>query len=185
MKKLLAIFDLDGTLFNTNGVNYYAYKAALEEFDISLDKQYFENNCSGLHYKKFLPQLCNNDLDLTEKVHDRKIKLYSQYLFKSKMNVHLFNFIKLIKNEYNTAVASTASRANIKMILDSFGVYDLFDLIIGQEDVMYHKPHPQAFLEAMKYFNAEPCDTIIYEDSQVGLEAALQTGATVMQVRNF
>ena len=38
MKDYLALFDLDGTLFDTGDVNYYAYKDALEPYEIKLDK---------------------------------------------------------------------------------------------------------------------------------------------------
>ena len=37
----LAIFDMDGTLFNTNDVNYYSYKEALEKYNVSLDYNHY------------------------------------------------------------------------------------------------------------------------------------------------
>lgn len=185
MKKYLAIFDLDGTLFDTTDVNYYAYKTALEEFGFSLDRQYFLEKCFSLHYTKFLPLLCNKNSELTEKIHNRKKELYSNYLSKAKMNNHLFNFIKLIKSEYNIAIASTASKTNILAILEHFKVSNLFDLIIAQEDVSKPKPDPQAFLDAIKYFNASSDNTVIFEDSEIGIEAAKATNAAIVQVKNF
>ena len=54
MKKLV-LFDLDGTLFDTGDVNYYAYKDALAPFGITLDKEYFVNHPS----ESVPPQQCS------------------------------------------------------------------------------------------------------------------------------
>ena len=46
MKKYLALFDLDGTLFDTTDVNYYAYKDALSSFGVELTRDYFISKSS-------------------------------------------------------------------------------------------------------------------------------------------
>ena len=51
----LAIFDMDGTLFNTNNINYYAYKEALDKYNVSIDYEYYCRFCNGRHYLDFLP----------------------------------------------------------------------------------------------------------------------------------
>ena len=48
-KKYLALFDLDGTLFETGEVNYHAYQDALAPYGITLDKEYFLKRCNGRH----------------------------------------------------------------------------------------------------------------------------------------
>lgn len=70
-ERLLALFDLDGTLFDTGDVNYYAYKDALEPYEIKLDKEYFVKHCNGRHYTEFLPELMG-DSDHIESVHEAK-----------------------------------------------------------------------------------------------------------------
>ena len=65
MKKL-ALFDLDGTLFNTNEVNYYAYSEALKEKGYSIDYEFYSKYCNGRHYKVFLPERVNNEEEVTE-----------------------------------------------------------------------------------------------------------------------
>ena len=50
----LAIFDMDGTLYNTNDVNYFAYKEGLNTFGVDLDYDYYCNYCNGRHYKVFI-----------------------------------------------------------------------------------------------------------------------------------
>ena len=54
-----------------------------------------------------------------------------------------------------------------------------FDLIISQEDVKNKKPDPEGFQKAMDFFKVQCRNSIIFEDSDVGIEAALRSGATV------
>ena len=96
----LALFDLDGTLYNTNDVNYYAYKEALNKYDVDIDYNYYCDYCNGRHYTVFVPPLVNNDKDKIEDIHKTKKEAYSKYLDKVKVNEHLFNIIESIKNEY-------------------------------------------------------------------------------------
>ena len=70
-------------------------------------------------------------------------------------------------------------------ILMYFGYDNLFELLITQEDITKTKPDPQGYLLAMEHFSAQPEDTIIFEDSDVGIQAARATMATVMVVNQF
>ena len=73
MKNCLAIFDLDGTLFDTTEVNYYAYKEALQMYGYNLNHDLFTEECNGRHYKEFLPVIVAN-LDHIEEIHNYKKK---------------------------------------------------------------------------------------------------------------
>ena len=87
-KEYLALFDLDGTLYDTSEVNYYAYKDALNPFGIALDKRFFVEECNGRHYTEFLP-LVISDLTLMGEIHERKKNAYAENLDKARDNKHL------------------------------------------------------------------------------------------------
>lgn len=184
MKKL-AIFDLDGTLFNTNDVNYWAYCTALKEKGFNLDYNYYSEYCNGRHYKVFLPNIIKNDEATIEYVHNRKKELYPKFLDKAIPNNHLFNVINNLKDDYYLAVVTTASKKNALEILDHFHKKEIFDLIITQEDITKPKPDPDGFIKAMKYFNINPEDAMIFEDSDVGVEAAILSKASVFKIVKF
>ena len=184
MKKL-ALFDLDGTLFNTNEVNYYAYSEALKEKGYNIDYTYYSNYCNGRHYTVFLPQIVNNNEEIINYVHKRKKELYSSYLNKAKINIHLFNIIESLKETYNIAIVTTASKKNTHDILKYYNKLELFDLILTSDDIEKPKPDPEGYLKAISYFNATPENTIIFEDSEVGIEAAKKTGSSVLIINNF
>ena len=89
-----------------------------------------------------------------------------------------------MKNEYHTAVVTSGS-SNSKDILRYFGRLELFDVIFTIDDVKNGKPDPEGFLKAMEYFKVKPENTIIFEDSDVGLVAARKTGASICVVDDF
>lgn len=183
MKKC-AIFDMDGTLFCTNDINYYAYKEALDKYRFSIDYDYFCNYCNGRHYKDFLSKI-TNDEKIIEDIHNIKKEAYSNYLDKVKINKHLFNIIKLIKRSYNIALVTTASKKNTYEILDYTKTIDYFDLILTGDDIKKKKPDPEGFIKAMDYFKVDGENCMIFEDADVGIEAAKKTGSTVFQIEDF
>jgi HAD superfamily hydrolase (TIGR01509 family) len=56
-------------------------------------------------------------------------------------------------------------------------IEDGIDGIISGDDVINPKPHPDCFLEAMRRVGVTPAESIIFEDSEVGIEAARRSGA--------
>lgn len=186
MQKRLAIFDLDGTLYDTRAVNYKAYKQALQGYDAELDRDYFFDYCNGRYYKQFLPEISSKlTAEDMEIIHERKKAAYHGCLSEAKANENLIEMIRSIRGDFHTALVTTASKRNAIEILDYFGHAGLFDLILTQEDVSKKKPDPECFLKAMAHFEVPPEDTIIFEDSESGIEAALNSGAGVCRVMDY
>ena len=101
-------------------------------------------------------------------------------------NNKLLEFIALMKrNGVKTALASTAQKQNIYNLLDYIKQSSLFDLIITGSDVMESKPNPECFLSIMSHFNCKAEATLIFEDSPVGIEAAIQSQAQYIQICKF
>lgn len=181
----LALFDLDGTLFDTKSANFHAYNEALEKFSCAMDYDYYCSFCNGRHYREFLPQIVGYDETVLEAVHRDKKRLYAKHLDKAVINEPLFHIIRLMKPECKTAVVTTASKANCMDILEHFKVTGLFDLLLTHNDITRLKPDPEGFLKAMEYFGVAPEDTVIFEDSEVGLEAAARSGAFYYKTFGF
>lgn len=183
-KDKLAIFDLDGTLFDTDEVNFSAYKEAAEAFGAKLDRDFFVKECSGRRYKEFLPLILGS-AEHVEEAHAIKKDAYSRNLDKARVNNALIDYINNSKKDHHIAIVTTASAKNVHEILDYFKLEDLFELIITQEDIANPKPDPEGFLKAMEYFGIQASNTVIFEDSEVGIEAAIRSGASVMAVKQF
>lgn len=182
----LVILDMDGTLFDTTDVNYYSYKEAIAEYGYDVDHDFYKNEINGKHYKEFLPLFATDDPELMEIIHDKKKELYPKHLNKARLNEGLIQTVRALrKTGVMAALVTNASKKNVFDIVECFGLTKDFDLIITQEDISKPKPDPESFIMAMEHFGVKREETIIYEDSGVGLEAAKRSGAEYCQVYGY
>ncbi len=183
-KKLL-IFDMDGTLFDTSESNYWAYHDAAAELGYEIEHVKFLNVFVGKNYKEFLPQFGIEDDAVHKKIHDIKKAKYKHYFDKIRKNEELFKLMSNVKGKCKIALATTASKKNTYEILDFFRVNDFFDFILTQDDVNNLKPNPECYNKVMEIMKVSPKDTVIFEDSEVGIKAATLSGASVIKVAAF
>ena len=188
LKNKLAIFDLDGTLFDTKDVNYNAYQNAIRmaEIDVKIDYDDFCKLYNGKNYREFLPKIIPNiSEEQLKKIHNFKKNIYQEYLDKAKKNDLLFSMIEEIKEKFYISIVTNASKKNVKDILEKFSVKNLFDLLITQEDVKNPKPSAEGFLKAMNHFNISKKNTIIFEDSEIGIQAANKAETNYVKVYGY
>ena len=81
------------------------------------------------------------------------------------------------------AVASGGFRQVIIRQLETIGCLDWFDTLVTAEDTQRHKPFPDVFLEAAHRLGVAPQHCIVYEDADLGLEAARAAGMHWIDVR--
>lgn len=181
----LIMVDLDGTLFDTKDVNYYAYSEAIRHYGYSIDYDYYCKYCNGRHYLDFLPQITTSDESILKDIHSRKKNAYSKYLSKAKLNKGLLEMLITLKSISKIALVTTASKKNTMDILNKFDVASVFDLIVTHEDIKKSKPDPEGYIKAMRYFGVNPSEAIIFEDSDVGVMAAEKSGAQCFIVKGY
>ena len=138
--------------------------------------------------KTFLQPLMggNPAPEAVERVHDRKKELYSSCLPMVRPNTSLLAILQAMKAAgHDLACVTTGSRKNATEVLEYFHCADWFGVFITGEDVVRSKPDPEGYLKAMAHFGVTPAETMIFEDSGPGLEAARASGATVYKVEAF
>jgi HAD superfamily hydrolase (TIGR01509 family) len=81
------------------------------------------------------------------------------------------------------AVASGGGRVMVERTLHQLGLHDWFPVVVAAEDTVRHKPEPDVFLEAARRLGVAPGDCIVYEDTDLGLEAARRAGMRGVDVR--
>ena len=83
------------------------------------------------------------------------------------------------------AVFSNKPHANTVDVVETLFGKGFFDAVQGQKTNVPKKPAPDGFLMAMEHFGVAPADTIIFEDSPEGIQAAQASGAPYLLVREI
>ena len=185
MKNKLAIFDLDGTLFDTVPANYAAYESVLKKYGFSLEETYFAKHCNGRYYKDFLPEIIGSDPVLLEQIHKEKIAVYPDFFPKIRENRGLFDLLETLQKDYHIALVSTAAKPSVYAILELFQRSSCFELILTQAEVPKKKPAPDGFQMAMAHFSIPAENTVIFEDSPEGIAAAKACGAQCFVIQSI
>jgi HAD superfamily hydrolase (TIGR01509 family) len=176
------VTDFDGTIVDTFEANYAAYCMAFKHCGLELLKEQY-HACFGLRFDAFMDVMKINDADLRNKIKQEKARVYPMCFGHLKPNETLINFIQKAKlSGVKTAIASTAQRGNLMNVLKHLQLEHLFDIIIAGDAVKEGKPNPEIYLTSMSMLGVEPSETLVFEDTEVGLQAAEKSGANVMKI---
>ena len=77
---------------------------------------------------------------------------------------------------WKQAIASSAPRLNVEVVLEALNLTHVFDAVASAEDVNVGKPDPQVFLKAAEKLRVPPSRCIVVEDAAAGIEAARRAG---------
>ena len=83
---------------------------------------------------------------------------------------------RLHRDGWRQAIASSAPRANVDVMLSVLGFDRFFDAIVSAEDVAAGKPDPEVFLTAAARLGVPPSQCVVVEDAAAGIEAARRAG---------
>ena len=176
------ITDFDGTLVDTFEANLRAYQKAFQEVGLNLTAERYRE-CFGYRYDRFMQKMGVTDKTIADSIKELKKQYYPEYFDCLKPNTTLINLIAGIKKMGGkTAIASTARKENLMNVISYLGIAHHFDLIFAGVDVKKGKPDPEIYLKSMAALGVTPDETFIFEDSQVGIDAAKASGASYMIV---
>ncbi len=190
----LILLDLDGTLADTRQANARAYAATLREAGYALTEEEYIERYFGMRCNEFLTRFGIADPAERERLRLRKIALYPSFFDTVRLNRPLWDFCRAAQRQgVRLWLVSTGSRANIDNTLRHIGIggpesagdacpEGRLDGILSGADTLHPKPAPDAFLEAMRRAGCTPRETLVFEDSAVGLEAARRCGAAYFKV---
>lgn len=177
------IFDFDGTLADCKELHQGAFRGAIES--LCPDAEYTDEELEGrptrekiriLHSKGYA---FNGDkLNLLKQAEtQRHLEKYIQF------DVHLFDIINELSQQYKLCVASNATELFVHRSLEILQIKHLFVKINTATDFPA-KPDTTTFEDCMRYTNSNYMNTLIVEDSPVGIQCATATGCQVLEVAN-
>ena len=180
------LFDCDGTLADTMPAHYRAWLHVTKHHGILFDEDRFYA-LGGRPTRDILATLANEasiEIDLD---HASEMK-ESAFLEQVKYVKAIDPVIAALRRAHGhvpVAVVTGGYRDVCEKILLQIGIREFFDCIVASEDTNRHKPHPDPFLEAARRLGVAPEGCLVWEDSDLGIEAARQAGMSWIDVRSF
>jgi len=180
------IFDCDGTLADSMPLHLEAWKRALSDFGETYRPEFFAP-LGGMHEEQIVA-LYNRryhlDLDPEELVR-RKHVYFKAGIPRVEPIEPVVEVARRYDGELPMAVVSGGTAENVALTLEGLGIRRLFSVILTADDPIAPKPAPDLFLEAACRINVAPSLCQVFEDGDLGLEAARRAGMTATDVREF
>ena len=184
----LVIFDLDGVLIDSKQIHYEALNRALgNEYAISIEEHLA--NYDGLPTRSKLNMLSERKglpTDRHASIARTKQKATVDILKETvEPRDDFTDMCRELKDRgYILACASNAVRDTVKMSLLKLNLIEYFDFWYSNEDVEKPKPHFEMYFKCMLKANCKPSETLIIEDSHIGRQAVLDSGANLLAVED-
>lgn len=171
------LFDLDGTLLNTNELIHQSFVYTFEHFGYSFSREEI------VHFNG--PPLIETFTNVHPELAEEMVNVYRDH-----NHAHHEQYVTLFPNVKETldilkdsgkklAIVSAKMRISVKLGLEITGIKDYFDTIIAVDDVENPKPHPEPVLKAMSDLEAGTSDVIMvgdnYHDIESGKNAGIKT----------
>jgi HAD superfamily hydrolase (TIGR01509 family) len=178
------LFDLDGTLTETDTLHYKIWRELLSEQSVEINNDFYKQKISGrlnpAIVQDLLPQL---SVDQQKKFIDRKEAKFREQADSLQPLKGLLEFLYW-SNEQGLvcAVVTNAPKKNAEFMLKALGVEDSFPTVILGDELSIGKPDPLPYQEALRRLNLKAMEAIAFEDSPSGIQSAIGAGIPVVGI---
>ena len=169
------LFDLDGTLANTDPIHYQVWQEILAEYGIECGREFYQENISGNTNErliaKVLPQLS------PEAARQLAIDKEARYRAKAptlQPTPGLERILQLTERvPLKRAAVTNAPKENAFHMLEALNLTETFPVVVLAADAPPGKPHPAPYLLGLKKLGVNAENAIAFEDSPTGIKAAV------------
>ena len=186
MKPKLVIFDMDGTMLDTERLSLAGLMEAARVMGHEMPRELFEEMIghSAAYCRELVRTRYGDDFDL-DKAHDIHTEYVDEYFKNHGVPIKpgLFELLdKLTAAGIKKCVATSTAkeRATHKLTLAKLANY--FETIVGGDEVLHSKPDPEIFLKAAGFCGVTPENCLVLEDSPAGTEGAIRAGMPVILI---
>jgi HAD superfamily hydrolase (TIGR01509 family) len=178
------LFDCDGTIADSMPLHYAAWNRALGEWSCAFDEDSFYN-WAGKPPSEII-SLLNKRAGLNmpvSTVAERKEQLYYEMLPQLKPVAEVLEHIEAQAGRIPYAVVSGSRRESVIASLTTLGLLENFAAIVCEGDYLNSKPHPEPFLLAASRLGVPPERCLVFEDSDLGIQAATAAGMASVKIQ--
>jgi HAD superfamily hydrolase (TIGR01509 family) len=177
------LFDCDGTIADSMPLHYVAWKKALAEWNCTFEERLFYS-WGGTPVAEII-SLLNEQQGLSmpvETVSSRKEDLYLELLPQLKAVPEVVEHIDAQHGRIPFAVVSGSTRESVTASLVSLKLLDKFDTLVCAGEYTKSKPDPDAFLLAAAKLGVAPEACLVFEDTDLGIQAAEAAGMASVKI---
>lgn len=201
------IFDLDGTLVETEEIKALSHALSVTELRPEVQKEdvvaAYANGLVG-HPRQEVAEAMIQRFGLEAALHERMddlgedepwkvlVKIRREFyeellanddLLLEKRYPHNIEMLRELRGEgYPTACATMSHRQQVNRVLSVLGLEDVFDVVVTMDDVTRGKPDPEIDLLVAEKLGVPPEEFLVIEDSLAGVGAAVAAGMMVVAV---
>jgi HAD superfamily hydrolase (TIGR01509 family) len=171
------LFDCDGTIVDSMPLHYIAWKTAFAEWNCPFPEDLFYS-WGGKPTREIVATLNQmHGLQMpVDALADHKEELYFALLPQLKGIPEVIELIKAEQGRIPFAVVSGGRRNSVTKALDALHLTDRFATIVSSEEYVNSKPAPDGFLLAAERLGVAPEDCLVFEDTDLGINAAIAAG---------
>jgi HAD superfamily hydrolase (TIGR01509 family) len=172
------LFDLDGTLAETDSLHLPTWVEALLAHGKEVDEAYYRENISGRANAEIVSDLLPN-ISAREgrEIVEAKESSFRERAGELEPLPGLLDFLKSVKERgLRTGLVTNAPRENVSAVLPALRLGDYFDAVVTSEEAGPGKPDPAPYRAALKKLGADPDETLVFEDSVSGIASAVGAG---------
>lgn len=181
------IFDVDGTLVDSNEQHAMAFEEAFREFGYAIPFEKIRP-LIGMGGDKLIPAALEREVDDDEvkAIGDLKSKIFERkYLETVKPFPKVRELLqKLSDCKLHLGIATSASKDEVRKLLKRGELEEFFEAITTADDAENSKPDPDILCEAMKKLDIEADEAIMVGDTPYDIEAAKRAGLKVIAFRS-
>jgi len=177
------LFDCDGTIVDSMPLHYLAWQRALEEWGCEFPEDLFYA-WGGRPTADIIVAL-NEQQGLAMPVAavvERRESYYQELLPQLAAVPEVLAHIHDAHRRVPFAVVSGSTRASVTASLEVLGLLDRFDVLVCADDYTRAKPDPEAFLLAAEQLGVPPESCLVFEDTDLGIQAATAAGMASVRV---
>ncbi|HDX8435623.1 TPA: beta-phosphoglucomutase family hydrolase [Aeromonas dhakensis] len=177
------IFDMDGTLVDSMPRHLDAWEATSAEFGLPFDRARL-NEYGGIPTRKIVAILAEQhglDIDV-EAFTRRKVALYMEHIQQVSVFPAMWELVRRCHGKVPMGIGTGSPRNQAESILKSTGLDAYIQVVVSADDVVNHKPHPDTFLQVAEQLGANPANCLVFEDTQIGLQAGRAAGMETVLV---
>jgi beta-phosphoglucomutase family hydrolase len=182
------IFDLDGTLADTMPYHFVGWKTACKKYGAHLSEDFLRINTGvpGWIIASKIIEMNGLTGEVTvDQIMEEKYEVFFKLHHLIKPIEPVTEIVKKYFGRLPMAIGTGGHRFAVERTLNITGLTKYFDIIVTANDVSRFKPHPETFLKCAEQMNINPSDIEVFEDGDLGIEAAEKAGMIVTNVRSW